>query len=94
MKDNRSWVWDVRTGNVTYWEGASTISAVNRNGLIAGQLRDGFGPVAVWQDTQFLGELPLPAGATEARVTKISDDNTVFGYPFGEHGTTLRWHCA
>ncbi|WHT16381.1 hypothetical protein N8J89_24960 [Crossiella sp. CA-258035] len=94
LRDNRTWVWDVRTGTVTYREGASSISAVNRHGLIAGQVGDSFGPVAVWQDTRFLGELPLPAGATEARVAKVADDNTVFGHSIGERRGALRWHCA
>lgn len=69
-----------------------TAQSINAHGLIAGN-RDAYdGPAAVWSDTTYLADLPLPAGTSADGSYLVGDDGTIFGRVSG-YGP-LRWTCT
>ncbi|SMD22752.1 PKD domain-containing protein [Kibdelosporangium aridum] len=71
-----------------------TAEAINANGLIAGH-RDSYeGPPAVWRNTAFLAELPLPDGATEitGNTFVVGDDEVI--YASAANYGPVKWTCS
>ncbi|MCE7003737.1 hypothetical protein LWC34_13000 [Kibdelosporangium philippinense] len=69
-----------------------TARAINSNGLIVGDRDTHIGQSAVWRDTTFLGELPMPDRVEDASgVFVIGDDDVIYGHA-RDHGP-LKWTC-
>lgn len=69
-----------------------TAQSINAHGLIAGNRDTYDGPAAVWSDTTYLADLPLPAGTSADGSYLVGDDGTIFGRVSG-YGA-LRWTCT
>ncbi|MCE7003733.1 PKD domain-containing protein [Kibdelosporangium philippinense] len=75
-------------------ENGGTAEAMNANGLIVGRMSTQIGPPAVWRDTAFLAELPLPDGVTEIADGSfvVGDDDVIYGTATG-YGP-VKWTCS
>jgi|SRR5882757_5702713 len=91
--ESQSLLWSDRSIAPRPIDNGGTAQAINAHGLIAGSRGDLVGPPAVWLDTTYLGDLPLPDGVEDdSDVYVIGDDDTIFGraYDYGP----LKWVCT
>ncbi|WP_191295948.1 hypothetical protein [Lentzea cavernae] len=83
-------LWD-STGAVAPIDGGGSAYAINAGGLITGQRSSLTGKAAVWRDTAFEAELPLPDGVSGvSELFVVGADDSLFS----KSGSgPLRWSC-
>ncbi|USX53064.1 hypothetical protein [Lentzea sp. HUAS12] len=83
-------LWD-GNGAIKRIAGAASAYTINGGGLVTGQRGSLTGKAAIWRDTRFMTELPLPNGVSGVSELFVAgDDETLFS----KSGSgPLRWSC-
>ncbi|MFD4639910.1 hypothetical protein ACFWN2_21540 [Lentzea sp. NPDC058436] len=83
-------LWD-GNGAINRIAGAASAYAINGGGLVTGQRGSLTGKAAIWRDTRFKTELPLPNGVSGvSELFVVGDDDSLFS----KSGSgPLRWSC-
>jgi hypothetical protein len=91
--ESQSLLWNDRSVAPRPLDQGGLAQAINVHGLVAGKRDTLVGPAAVWQDTTYLGDLPLPDGARSVPdISLIGDDDTIFGRA-SDYGP-MKWICT